>query len=141
MLHEALSFLPGHLCSDFNLVFAFISPLFDPDVALLLVVQTRVLVQRRLDLPLELTLDRKAILLVLHLLLENSACVGLLQQLKRGRFILAPVLIVLHQSAALLECLIESLQLRLSLLLKALCNLMRARSIDFLGQLLACVRS
>lgn len=66
---QAFGFLAGHLCRDFNLVFALVSSPLYFNVPLLLVVQLGVLVHRCLDLPAEFAIDCKGILLVFHLLI------------------------------------------------------------------------
>lgn len=66
---QAFGFLAGHLCRDFDLVFALVPAPFDFDVPLLLVVQVGVLIHRCLDLPAELAIDCEGVLLVFHLLI------------------------------------------------------------------------
>ena len=96
---QAFGLLTGHLCRDFNLVFALVPALLDPDVPLLLVVQFGVLIHRCLDLPAELAIDCKGILLVFHLLLQNASCVRLLDLFDERSVVFALVRDVLQQCA------------------------------------------
>ena len=133
MFLQALGFLTGHLCRDFDLVFALVSSPFDLDVTLLLVVQVGVPIHRGLDLPTEFTIDCKAILLVLHLLLQNASCVRLFVLFDKRCVVLALIRDILQQRAAVFVRRAKVVELRGALLLQALSDLVGASVIDSLG--------